>query len=208
MTDDMRNSIKNVFEGIELTKEKNQRYSVKVDTERGRKCLVLNSTLESLLHLPRATRWTTQRASILEIQHKYDLQWRERGRLSLHRIASWRISRIFRRLCARYIEAKYRVVGDKFMRTERWAWRFDVKDDVKNKPRQSQWKVAITFHPIHQDCQRGYDEILKVWKKCRDAVFDMAEKSKQAADGKIMNKKKDGRMMGVGHLILIVNCHA
>ena len=75
MADGMvRNSIKNVFEGIELTKEKNERYIAKVDSERGRKCLVLDGTLESLLHLPRATRWKIQHASILELQYKYGLQ--------------------------------------------------------------------------------------------------------------------------------------
>ena len=68
------NLIKNVFEGIERAKERIRSINAKVDSGRERKCLVLDGTPESLLHLPRAAKWTIQCTSILELQHKYDLQ--------------------------------------------------------------------------------------------------------------------------------------
>ena len=83
-----------------------------------------------------------------------------------------------------------------FLRNGRRARRSDGKGDLKHKPRKSQRKATMVFPPIHQDCQRAYDEILKVGEKFRNAVFDMAEKAEQAADEEIMKKKEDGENDG------------
>ena len=94
------------------------------------------------------------------------------------------------------IEAKGCVVKDEFLRTGRRARRSDGQGNLKHKPRKSQRKARMVFHPIHPDYQREFDEILKIGKKCRDALFDMAEEAEQAADEDIIKKKKDGENDG------------
>ena len=94
------------------------------------------------------------------------------------------------------IEAKGCVVKDEFLRTGRRARRSDGQGNLKHKPRKSQRKARMVFHPIHPDYQREFDEILKIGKKCRDALFDMAEEAEQAADEEIMKNKEDGENDG------------
>ena len=96
----------------------------------------------------------------------------------------------------RYIDSKWMRSQDELLRTGRRARRSDGKCDLKHKPRKSQRKATMVFPPIHPDCQRAYDEILKVGQKCRDVVLDMAEKAEQAADEEIMKKKEAGENDG------------